>query len=162
MAEPVAAPGADRDRAALRRLSDGYAAAVDALDGGAFADLFTEDGELWVPDVTRGGDPVVRRAGREALARIPAGLARYHATCHGVGRADFAVDGETATGDVTGVAHHLSAGPSGGDGPGTDTIWHLRYVDTYRRTGDGWRIARRALHLRGTEERPLPRTGPGR
>jgi len=68
------------------------------------------------------------------------------------------------TGEIVGVAHHLGAGAgtTGSERAGTDTIWYLRYSDTYRRTADGWRIARRALYLRGIEERPVARLGPGR
>ncbi len=155
------------DEDCLRRLSTGYAAAVDALDGVAFAALFLPDGELWVPDASSGPEPVICRTGRDALGRIPSGLARFHATHHRVTDARYEVHGDTATGEVVGVAHHLrapagTAGADGADGAGTDTIWYLRYSDTYRRTGDGWRIARRALHLRGIEERPVPRLGPGR
>ncbi len=152
------------DERDLRLLSTGYAAAVDALDGAAFAALFLPDGELWVPEASSGSDPVICRAGREALGRIPSGLARFHATYHRITGARYEVHGNTATGEVLGVAHHLGAGTGavGGDAAGTDTIWYLRYSDTYRRTGEGWRIARRALHLRGIEERPVARLGPGR
>ena len=48
-------------------------------------------------------------------------------------------------------------------GPGgVDVIWYLRYVDGYVRTGEGWRIRRRALHLVATEVRALAHLGPGR
>ncbi len=155
------------DDAALRALSLGYAAAVDALDGEAFAALFTGDGELWVPDVTRGPDPTICRSGGPALSRIPSGLARYHATHHRVGPATYAVSGDVATGEVTGVAHHLRAtGPDTGTvvggGQGTDSAWYLRYRDRYRRGPEGWRIARRELHLRWIEERPVDHVGPAR
>ncbi len=156
----------------LRSLSTAYAAAVDGLDGAAFAALFTGDGELWVPDPRRGPDPIHRRSGRAELERIPAGLARYHVTHHTVWSTRYAVTGGEATGEVTGVAHHLAADGDGpgdratgravDDGPGTDTVWYLRYEDAYRRTGSGWRIARRALHLRDLEVRAVARLGPGR
>jgi len=151
----------------LRRLSTGYAAAVDALDGDAFAVLFTTDGELWVPDPTRGTMPTICRAGTEELRRVPDGLSRYRSTRHRIGPTSYVVNGGTATGEVTGVAHHLSASPVASDtgpdgGPGVDTIWFLRYEDEYRRLAAGWRIARRALHLRWVEERPVDHAGPGR
>jgi hypothetical protein len=158
------------DEAGLRDLSLGYASAVDALDGPGFADLFAEDGELWVPDVSVGPDPTICRSGARALARIPSGLARYHRTSHRVGPAVYVVDGESATGHVSGVAHHLSvstvAAPDGRGppvgGPGTDHVWYLRYEDRYRREPTGWRIARRDLHLRWIEDRPVDHVGPGR
>jgi hypothetical protein len=138
----------------LRALSVGYASAVDRLDGPAFAALFTPDGELWVPG--GGGDrtPTTCRAGTEALTKIPSGLRRYHATYHRVGATDYRVDGDEATGEVHGVAHHL--------GDGADTVWYLRYADDYRRTDGRWRIARRVLHLDSVEQRPVTDLGPGR
>ena len=149
------------DVAALRGLSLGYAAAVDGLDGGAFASLFAGDGELWVPDVTVGHESTVCRSGTAALSRIPSGLARYHATHHALRGATYEVAGGTATGEVIGVAHHLLAGDDGRPG-GTDVIWLLRYVDYYVDGDGGWRIGRRVLHLRGIEERAVPHLGPGR
>jgi hypothetical protein len=155
------------DKDDLRSLSTGYAAAVDSLDGDAFAALFTTDGELWVPAVGRGTAPTICRTGVEQLRRIPDGLAGFHGTRHRVGATSYEVHGDTAVGTVTGVAHHLTA--SGGadgngrdGGPGIDTIWYLRYEDEYRRGADGWLIAKRALHLRSTEERVVGHTGPGR
>ena len=140
----------------------GYAAAVDALDGAAFADLFTADGELWVPRPGGDGTPTVRRAGRAQLEQIPSGLARYHATHHAALGATFDVDDGTATGDVAGVAHHLGAAPDD-DGPGgLDTIWYLRYADHYVRADGRWLLTRRALHLRAVEERRVGLLGPRR
>ena len=151
----------------LRRLSAGYAAAVDALDGDAFADLFTTDGELWVPDAALGAEPTIRRAGAEQLRRIPSGLARYHSTSHRVGATSYELRSDMAVGTVIGEAHHLtaSAEAAAGDrdgGPGVDTIWYLRYEDEYRRVTEGWRIAKRALHLLSIEERSVDQLGPGR
>ena len=152
----------------LRGLSLAYAAAVDTLDGPGFAALFTSDGELWVPDPSTGGAPTICRSGHEALARIPSGLARYRSTRHRVGTATYAVDGATATGEISGVAHHLRTTADGPglpapDGlPGTDTIWYLRYLDDYRLEAGVWRIARRALHLDRVEERPVGHVGPAR
>lgn len=155
------------DATALRSLSLGYAAAVDALDGPRFADLFTSDGELWVPDPRSGTDPTICRAGRDRLARIPSGLAGYHATRHAVWATAYEVDGDTATGLVDGVAHHLGAEPDAADDPerpghAVDVIWYLRYADEYVRIDGRWRIARRALHLQRIERRPLRHLGPGR
>jgi len=145
----------------LAGLALGYASAVDGMDGRGFTDLFTDDGELWVPDLAAGGEPTVRRAGRSQLERIPSGLARYHATHHALRGATYEVAGGTATGEVIGVAHHLLAGDDGRPG-GTDVIWLLRYVDYYVDGDGGWRIGRRVLHLRGIEERAVPHLGPGR
>ncbi len=155
-----AAPGpqpAPEEVATLEALSVDYAAAADALDGPAFAAVFTGDGELWVPGRDGAPGPVLAARGRDALERVPGGLARYHATRHRPGPTIFVVDGAVATGWVAATAHHLVAEVGGA---GTDTVWHLRYEDAYRRTADGWRIARRTLHLERTEVVPLDDVGP--
>ncbi len=172
----------------LRTLSTRYAEAVDALDGSAFAALFTADGELWVPDRAQGHLPAVCFKGTEALERIPDGLARYHSTRHEVGEATYDIDGDSgwATGEVHGIAHHLRVDSDGSDShvadshvgdspvadgpamadladpPGTDVIWYIRYVDDYVRSDLGWRISRRLLHLDRVEERALDHLGPSR
>jgi hypothetical protein len=159
--------GSDAETAALLALSAAYASAADAADGPGFAAAFTDDGELWVPDRSGGAAPVLAARGTLRLAQVPSGLLRYHATRHEVLGAELAVDGDLATGSITGVAHHLVApdgAPSGaaGEGPGTDVVWHLRYDDRYRRTPAGWRIALRTLHVRQVEERRVDRLGPAR
>ena len=154
--------GAPGDERSLRRLSTGYAAAVDTLDGAGFAALFLPEGELWVPDPAAGPDPVICRRGHRSLRRVPSGLARFHATHHRVGRTQLRDRTRTLPpARSIGVAHHLAArtDPECGDAAGTDTVWYLRYADVYVRTEGGWRFERRALHLRGIEERPIPHLG---
>ena len=113
-----------------------------------------------MPNPAAGGEPTIRRIGRAQLERIPSGLARYHATHHALRVATYQVVGNAASGELLGVAHHLLAHDHH-DG-GTDVIWYLRYVDDYVDTPGGWRIGRRALHLRGIEERAVSHVGPGR
>jgi SnoaL-like domain len=154
-------PPAD-DVTALTALALGYAAAVDTLDGPTFADLFTEDGELWVPDPRTGFAPTVVRSGRTRLERIPSGLAAYHRTHHAVWSATYGIDGDRATGEVAGVAHHLAPDEEEGATGGTDTVWYLRYADDCVRSGGRWLLARRTLHLTSIEERRIDPVGPGR
>jgi hypothetical protein len=150
------------DVAGLRRVALGYAAAVDTLDGPAFADLFTDDGELWVPDPHSGFEPTIMRSGRARLERIPSGLAGYHVTFHVVWSAAYDVDGDRATGTVAGVAHHVTADLGECAVGGLDTVWYLRYADEYVRAGDAWLLSRRCLHLRDIEYRRISHVGPGR
>ncbi len=149
------------EKAALRHLSDEYAAAVDGRDGERFAALFLEDGELVVPDLPRELAPVVTRRGRGQLRRIPEGLRRYRSTFHEVSTASFELAADVATGRVWCVAHHLSEPAGSGGTGGVDLVWLIRYADDYRRTAEGWRFARRVLHLLAVEERPLRLLGPG-
>ena len=152
----------DVDSAALCRTSLGYAAAVDALDGPAFAAFFVDDGELWVPDSEVGFEPIIMRSGHSQLERIPSGLASYHVTYHVLWSTAYDVDGDRATGTVTGVAHHVTAELGDGAGGGLDAVWYLRYADEYLRAGDGWLLTRRALHLRDIEYRRITHVGPRR
>lgn len=71
-----------RTDVALRGLSDGYAAAVDARDGERLAALFLPDGELVVPRYPDDLRPVVTRRGADELRSVPAGLRRYVRTLH--------------------------------------------------------------------------------
>jgi ketosteroid isomerase-like protein len=152
---------ADHDK--LRLLSVAYADAVDARDGEGLAALFVEDGELVVPKVPVDLSPVISRVGHDAIRRVPEGLSRFDRTFHQTSDHRYVVDGESASGDVRCVAHHLTAVASDGstDGPrATDTVWYIRYRDTYRRSGQRWRFARRELHLQWVEEREVALLGP--
>ena len=150
------------ERAALYELALGYAAAADALDGPGYAAVFTDDGELVVPDLHASDGPTVVRAGREKLVRTPSGLAGYRRTHHAVWSADYDVDGDRATGIVTGVAHHLTPDTAEGATGGLDAVWYLRYVDEYVHSGAGWLLCRRTLEVRDIEERRIRHVGPGR
>jgi hypothetical protein len=169
-----AEPTVDRrlDEEALRALSTAYAAAVDTCDGAMLASLFVPEGELVVPNYPDDLRPTIIRKGHEALRRLPDGLRRYHRTFHQVSNHVYAIEGDRATGEVQCVAHHVTGaggrdedGRAGDGRAGTDSVWFIRYGDEYRRTGAGWRIERRQLHLQWVEERPVAVLGavpPGR
>ncbi len=142
----------------LRSLSTEYGAAADDRDGERFAGLFVADGELVVPNFPEELRPVITRTGYDSLRRVPDGLRVYTRTFHQMSDHRYVLDGTTATGTVLCVAHHASA-PEGRSGGGTDTVWFIRYHDTYRSTDSGWRFARRELHLQWVEERPIAAPG---
>jgi hypothetical protein len=163
---PGSHPVGWEDEASLRSLSTAYAAAADARDGEWLASLFAEDGALVVPNLPSDLRPVVTRRGHDALAQVAEMLRRYDRTFHLVTNHRFAVDGDSASGEVQCVAHHVSVtgAPPGGDsvsaGPaGTDAVWFIRYRDRYRRSVAGWRFERRELHLQWVEEHPVARLG---
>jgi uncharacterized protein (TIGR02246 family) len=139
------------DRIELRALVDRYAVAADTRDRAGFAAVFTHDGVLAV-------GPGAGLVGHDA---IPAPLdyldAHYTHTMHFVGNHDVVLDGDTASGTVYCLAHHLS---SQGDGM-TDSCMGLRYLDRYVRTDEGWRISHRGVHVDWQEDRPAaPPAGP--
>lgn len=146
------------DRLALRDLVDRYATTVDRRQPEATAELFVPDGELCIFE--RGKpDPVRERVGRPAIAAAMKGLERYDVTLHVVGNHTAVIDGDTATGETYCLAHHVRDVEQP-DGPAQpyDFVMHIRYLDRYRRTDDGWRIERRELQIELTEDRPV--TGP--
>ena len=73
----------------------------------------------------------------------------YGRTMHFVGTHVIDLDGDTATGLVYCLAHHLS-------GEGSEqkvTVMAIRYEDSYIRTDAGWRFARRTMNPDWEEQR---------
>ena len=142
------------DRLAIRELVDRYARAADRVDGEGAAALFTEQGALRIFE--RGTEaPVRERIGREAIATAFAGLSRYDVTLHVVANHLIELDGDAATGETYCLAHHVRTIGEGDDAHPSDHLMAIRYLDTYERTEQGWRIAQRHLQLEFTEERPV-------
>ena len=152
-----AGAGVLNDERELAALCISYALAVDGRNGDRLAGLFVEDGELVIPKVPVDLSPVLVRKGTETLRTIPDGLRRFTKTFHEVLNREFTIEGGTATGTVYCVAHHVTAadGETNEATGGTDAVWYIRYLDSYRRTAAGWRIVRRELHLEWVEERPV-------
>ncbi len=136
------------DRLALEDLVDGYADAADRRDAVAFAALFLPDATLTI--VRAGAEPSVH-SGHEQLARIPEMLRRYPLTLHVVTNHHGTIDGDEARGGAICQAHHLVEGDDGT----TDLVLNIRYRDTYARTGAGWRIATREVHILWTSTLPV-------
>jgi len=143
------------DRLAIRRLVDDYARAADRVDGAAAGACFTPDGVLRI--CNRGqAEPVRMRTGPDEIAAAFAGLGRYDVTLHVVANHYVDLDGDTATGETYCLAHHIH---DADDGTGKlDYVMAIRYLDQYRRTEVGWRLAQRELQVEFTEDRPV--TGP--
>lgn len=146
------------DREAIRDLVVAYAHHVDRGEPDLTAALFTPDGELRIFERGR-AEHVRERIGREAIAEAMAGLRRYDLTLHVVANHRNEIDGDAAIGETYCLAHHVRdvERPDGSRGP-SDYVMHIRYLDRYLRTDEGWRIAQRHLQLEFTEDRPV--TGP--
>lgn len=137
------------DRLDLTDLAHRYAAAVDDRDAAGVAALFTDDGVLASPRPPRSLDPVDEATGPEAIAAAMGQLAAMAATQHAV--VGLVLDGDGAdhaSGRVACIAHHVLP-------DATSLVWHVTYRDRYRRTGAGWRFARRDLHVDVVEQRPV-------
>ena len=140
------------DRLELSELVHRYAGYVDARRFGDLAELFTADAELVMPKPPKHLEPCVSRTGHAGVLDAMTALTGITRTHHGILGEIYTSEndaGDTATGDITGVAHHwISDG-----GKVTDHVWHLRYRDVYQRVGPAWRIAIRALTIDAIETR---------
>ena len=129
----------------MRDLAHRYAAAVDDRDFACVAGLFAPDGVLVTARPPRQLNPVDTWVG-------PEGVLEAMRLLDGVPRTFHAVVGEVydgSRGRIACVAHHLVTA----DGLTTDHVWHLRYLDDYVETADGWRFARREVHVDLVEAR---------
>lgn len=137
------------DRLDLTDLAHRYAAAVDDRDPARVAALFTEDGVLASPRPPRHLDPTDEAVGHDGIAQAMSRLAGLVLTQHAVVGTVHDADGpDSASGRVTCIAHHVLP-------DATSLVWHLTYRDRYRRTPEGWRFARRDLHVDIVEQRPV-------
>jgi hypothetical protein len=138
------------DRAALLDVAYAYARHADHIDAERLGALFVHDGVLRI--IRRGvdGQPV-ERVGRAEIVAAIRRLDRYEKTFHLVGNYYHEIDGDTATGEVYCVAHHVHGDP----GNRRDYVMMIRYHDRYRREPDGWKIVERELHVDWTEERAV-------
>jgi 3-phenylpropionate/cinnamic acid dioxygenase small subunit len=146
------------DRASLSDLVHRYAACVDDRQFDSVAELFTEEGELTVPEPPAALEPIHSHQGRQAIAAAVAAVAA-------VARTEHAIIGEVydevarpggARGRIACIAHHWNQRPD----EVVDVVWHLRYDDEYASTDAGWRISRRALTINAIETRPARRLRP--
>ncbi len=128
------------DEMYIIRLVNTYARGADTRDGALFASVFAEDGSLEFRGRTS--------TGTAQLTKIPGGLHAYEKTYHTVLNTVIDVDGDTASGEVYSASHHLR--PIEGD-TYSDRVMYITYRDTYRRTGQGWRIAKRLVDVQFIE-----------
>ena len=131
----------------MKDLAHRYAAAVDARDYDAVAALFADDAVLAVPRPPEHLDPVVEHVGAAGVLEAMAALKGVRSTRHEV--VDQVYDG--TSGRITGLAHHFVER----DGVVTDHVWHVHYLDDYVEMAEGWRFARREVHVDGIESHPV-------
>ncbi|ABS03769.1 NmrA family NAD(P)-binding protein [Kineococcus radiotolerans] len=145
-------PDVRSDREAIQRLINAYAHHADRRDPTRQAAVFSEDARvlLFESDPAQ-ADPVQTVHGREALAATFAGLiAQYEATTYFNGQSDIDVAGGSASAETYCMAHHLLRQ----DGQRVLLTMAIRYLDTFERTAEGWRIAERRIVFDWTDRRP--------
>ena len=140
------------NRLAIRELIEAYAHCADRRDAKGQMALFTADTRFVVYMNAKDPKPSQELHGREALAPVFADLNQYAATMHFVGQSTiFSLSGGRATGGAYCIAHHLTL-----DGQKRRVmVAHLRYLDTFAKTGGAWLFAERLLYVDWLEERPL-------
>jgi len=135
-----------RDQAALRRLAERYARAVDRRDAELFLSLFAEDAVLETHAATW--------VGKEQLAQIPVRMrTRYEKTLHTVMNQEVRVEGDQAEGETCSIAYHVFP-PKDGKQQRLD-MW-IRYQDRFVRRDGEWRFARRKLLVQWIETKDHP------
>jgi hypothetical protein len=129
----------------VRDLAHRYAAAVDDRDFTAVAALFAPNGVLVTARPPKVLDPVDEHVGPEGVLAAMGALSAVPRTFHAVVGAVY--DG--TCGRIACEAHHLV--PTGDTV--TDHVWLVRYLDDYVETAEGWRFARREVHVDAVESR---------
>jgi uncharacterized protein (TIGR02246 family) len=120
----------------IRRLLEEYARCLDAGDHAAYADLFTEDGELHA----QLGEAKGRAAIRDLLdARLKGDRPAPRAAFHQIGNATIEVDGDRATSRV------LWAYVTHDDGNYPLILQVGHYDDQLVREDGRWRFQRRTI-----------------
>lgn len=137
--------------AELYELAARYAAGADRRDPQLFISAFLPDGRLRRYEPADAPTPLTDRAGHASLAEVPSLLSRYARTFHHLGQARYDVEagGDSATGEVYCLAHHLTA-----DDPPVLHVMHIRYADRYRCVDGRWGIEDRRVLVDWTERRP--------
>lgn len=127
------------DELAIKDLSHRYAIALDRDDREEWASLFSDDVAFQSGSSSRG---------RKDVLRIPQEqLARYKKTLHSVTTQKISLAGDTATGEVYCVAHHIYE-DFHQNGRFPFDLSHnflIRYEDDYARIDGRWVFARRRV-----------------
>lgn len=140
------------ERLALRALVDSYAQTVDAREADRFAGLFAADGELVVFEPEE-DEPSISWRGPDELREVMRLLSSYSTTFHLMANHTCEVDGDSATGEVYCLAHHLTEEGSEAD----NTLMVIRYRDRYTKVDGAWRFKRRDVLRQWTEHHAAER-----
>jgi len=136
------------DRRQIEDLLVDYCRHLDRMELDALAALFTTDCR-----VTYGAEPRLAAVGREALARSLARMWRWRRTAHHLANVRVWLD----SADTARAESYVHAWHERPDGR-TATVYG-RYLDSLRRTPEGWRIAERRMDMNGADANfhvPIP------
>lgn len=133
------------DEAAIRKLVELYARAIDRNEPDVVARLFTQDAVIEGPGFVMDSPDKIRG--------IPGMVSQmYSSTLHVINNQTVTVSGDSAEAETYCFAHHLT---DKGGGEASDYLWAIRYQDRFRRDNGQWRFSRRLLIIDWTETRPV-------
>ena len=135
--------------ASVQELAARYADGVDRRAFDEVAALFRPDGVLVSPG--RRPDELAEHVGRDAVASALHGVEDTVATLHAITGHVIDGEGDTATGTVSCLAHHVLDTRTGRK----SLVWIVRYADRYAFADDRWWFARREVAVRWIESHPV-------
>jgi hypothetical protein len=136
----------------LQSLVGAYARALDRRDAATLQELFVPNGRLAVHSWTLHGAPSRVLIGRVEIASAVSNLAAAYAkTFHFVGNSTYEVDGESATGEVSCIAHHLVVEPERTYSLAMCITYHDQYACTEHAD---WQFTDRRVLIEWSETRP--------
>jgi hypothetical protein len=128
------------DRAAIELLLHDYCHHLDRMELEELAGLFTPDCR-----VEYGPDQRLKAVGRAELELSLARMWRWRRTAHHLSNLRLWFDGEAvAHGESYVLAWHEAA-------DGSAVTAYGRYIDTFRRSDQGWRISTRRMEMNGAD-----------
>lgn len=122
------------DEYALRKLVHGYCRAVDRGDFEALRALYHHDAEDRHGAFSSGSVD-------DFLRRLAASRPHLRSTQHHVTTTNFAINGDTAEGEIYSVATHTFAAKRGE----TEVIVGGRYLDKYEKRDGAWKFLERVI-----------------
>jgi hypothetical protein len=144
-------PGELTDRIAIQDLINAYAHDADRRETRLQSGLFLENGTMEIyhqEPGTNKPDTILR--GRSKLFAGFATLKKYDVTMHFNGQSTIHLYGDSATGEVYCLAHHICVE----HGKRMLMVMGLRYYDTYIKMGNKWLFAKRILIFDWIDKRP--------
>jgi len=141
-----------RDEAEIRAVILGYVDVLDNRDFDRIAEAFTDTAQLetsfesYIPGAEAFTGVLPIQGGKGIAAGVGGRMSVLDATQHFLGAMWFEPTAEGVRARTQVIAHHHRGG----------SFYHTggTYIDSFVRTGDGWRIERRLLHTSWTTGDP--------
>ncbi len=139
------------DRIEISELINNYSRFADRREPQKQANLFTDDAtiEIYHSEPENNKPDTILHGKREFIAGFET-LKHYDVTMHFNGQSTIHIYGDSATGELYCLAHHLWTE----NGRRMLMVMGIRYYDTYARKNNGWFFANRKLIFDWIDKRP--------